>query len=366
MNNGATASNVETLHFYVQKLSSCILPSHGISTQLLKHNEVLNSALQILTDIVKTSIRDCVLPDVLKEATVTPILKKASLNRNLLSNYRPVSILLFVSKVLEKVVAIQITSYLTRNYLLDSLQSAYCSGWSTETTILKVKNDIQLLIYQGKAMLLAMVDLLATFDTIYHGILLLLSVGVPQGSILGPLLFILYVSPLRTIMEEHGIWYHCYADDMQLYADFPARDVQQMQTVTEKLEICVSHVRKWMVNNKLKLNQGKTVVFASQYHVKRIMLLRPYLNIDGTNILANSHVRNLGVYMESTLSMHEHIKKTARTMYFFVRGIRKASYYMYLDKPGMEQAIFSLVTSRVDYANAMLCGQSAFSLVHPL
>ena len=111
-------------------------------------------------------------PEVLKQAIVTPIIKKASLDGNDLKNYRPVSNISFIGKVIEKAAISQINDHLRANDLEESLQSAYKMKHSTETALIKVKNDISSALDDNKAVFLVMLDLSAAFDTIDHDILL--------------------------------------------------------------------------------------------------------------------------------------------------------------------------------------------------
>ena len=101
-------------------------------------------------------------------AYVTPLQKKLSLDRNILKNYRPVSNLSFISELIEKVVAKQLNEFISCEGLLNVNQSAHKSSHFTETTLLKIQNDIVLSVDSGKAMALTLSDLLAASDTIDH------------------------------------------------------------------------------------------------------------------------------------------------------------------------------------------------------
>ena len=107
----------------------------------------------------------------MKSAIVTPLLKKSTLDPDILKNYRPVSNLSYISKLLERVVAGRLTDYMTENNLHEHLQSAYKPGHSTETALVKVQNDILTSIDQHGVVILVMLDLSAAFDTIDHDIL---------------------------------------------------------------------------------------------------------------------------------------------------------------------------------------------------
>ena len=195
------------------------------------------------------------VPSTWKQAVVTPLIKKTSLPKEELKNYRPLSGLCFISKLVERVVASQIKQHLDDNNLGNHYQSAYKTGHSTETALLCIKNDVHTSLSKGMPTALVLLDLSAAFDTIDHGVLLncltswfglggvvldwfssylagrvqsvkvgdilsnpaeLVS-GVPQGSVLGPILFSLYTTPLSKVISAYEkISYHFYADDTQL------------------------------------------------------------------------------------------------------------------------------------------------------
>ena len=222
-----------------------------------------------------------------------PLIKKASLPRDDLKNYRPVSGLCFVSKLVERVVARQLTSHINNNKLDNPHQSAYKPGHSTETALLSIKNEVHLSLACGEPTALVLLDLSATFDTVDHNILLgylkswfrlggtvlrwfvsylrnhcqaikigstlselsNLIYGVPQGSVLGPLLFSLYTTPLSKIIRLHPhIKFHFYADNTQLYIHLSHKNAS---SALAKLNACLHDVQEWMSLSKLKLNPVK-------------------------------------------------------------------------------------------------------------
>jgi hypothetical protein len=137
---------------------------------------VLKKCLPVLappvTNIINLSLSSVIFPHEMKLALITPLLKKQGLDPNVLSNYRPASILSFPSKLLERVVAKQLISYLESQSLLLSVQSAYRAAHSTKTVLLKVLNDLLSSVENGNAFILTLLDQSAAFDTIDHGILL--------------------------------------------------------------------------------------------------------------------------------------------------------------------------------------------------
>ena len=125
-----------------------------------------------ITDIVNMSFRDSLMPKSLKTALIRPLLKKTGLDSDILKNYRPVSNLTFISKVIEKVVSGRLNEHLIKNSMFDPLQSAYRHKHSTETALIKVQNDILSALDAGSSAVLLMLDLSAAFDTKDHDILL--------------------------------------------------------------------------------------------------------------------------------------------------------------------------------------------------
>ena len=193
---------------------------------------------------------------------------------------------------MEKVVYHQLTAFLLANNTFDIFQSGFRPHHSTETALIKVTNDIRLNTDRGKATVLVLLDLSAAFDTVDHGILLQrlenwvgisgtalswfrsylgertffveigncvsdrmgVACGVPQGSILGPLLFNLYMLPLGQLISTNGVSYHNYADDTQIYVSLTADDLQPV----DSLYHCIEQISAWMQNNFLQLNSDKT------------------------------------------------------------------------------------------------------------
>ena len=118
------------------------------------------------------SLEESCLPPSQKKAMITPRNKKPGLDKDDVNNYRPISNLTFISKVMEKIVAKQLIAYLASNNLMPTLQSGFRSGHSTETAILWMLSDIYSSIDQGLVALLALLDVSAAFDTVDHDILL--------------------------------------------------------------------------------------------------------------------------------------------------------------------------------------------------
>lgn len=382
------------LHKIIMKLKTKSCMIDPVPTYILKEDVVLDALLPYLTTIVNESLISGIMPDGLKTALIYPHLKKQGLDPDVLSNYRPVSNLPFLGKVIEKCVALQLCQHMSTHDLGDRLQSAYKETHSTETALLRVKRDCDNAIDSGKSVLLVLLDLSAAFDTIDHNILLdrlqtligvksnalkwfksyisgrlqkvvirnsiseqvPLDVGVPQGSVLGPLLFLLYILPLGRLIKKYGVSYHGYADDTQLYIEFDPKSEECLATAINTLETCISEIRNWMVINKLKLNDDKTElqIVASPHHYSKILASNPSIRIGDSIVHPSATVKNLGVIVDSNLHMKRQITSVTRSMYFHMRGIRHIRHY--LDIETLKKAVMTLVISRLDYANSLLAG----------
>lgn len=370
---------------------SCMLDP--IPTWMLKDS--LDTLLPPITTIVNMSMSSGEVPTSLKKAVITPLLKKPGLDRNVLKNYRPVSNLSFVSKVIERVVTKQLTTHMNRNNLHEPLQSAYKEFHSTETALIKVQNDILLTMDRQGIVLLLLLDLSAAFDTIDHTILLsamdkhlgirgkalqwfasylagrtqcvtidgklscrqLLKWGVPQGSVLGPILFVIYILPLGNIIRRHGLELHCYADDTQVYIYIRPVTAMVMESGVARMEDCVSMIQAWMAQNMLKLNADKTEVMLIGHHAQLAKCSIPSITIGGASILVQTRpVRNLGVIFDMGMDMAAQVSHVIKTANLHLHNIGKIRKLFTLDS--IKKAVHAMVTSRMDYCNALLCGIS--------
>ena len=150
------------------KSKSCDLDA--IPTWLLK--ECIDTLLPAITNMVNMSLSTAAMPTSYKEALLLPLLKKALLDCDILNNFRPVSNLKFLSKIVEKVVAVRFTEHLLKNHLHELMQSAYKTNHSVETALLRVLNDILRALDQNQSILRILLDLSAAFDTVDHHVLL--------------------------------------------------------------------------------------------------------------------------------------------------------------------------------------------------
>jgi Reverse transcriptase (RNA-dependent DNA polymerase) len=354
-------------------------------TSLLK--QCLPALLSTLTNIINLSLATGVFPDQFKCCSVIPLLKKYNLDKDDLSNYRPISHLSFLSKLTERVVKNRLTQHLSTNNLLNSFQSAYTKHHSTESTLLAVHDHLIKAMSQQHVTALCLLDLSAAFDTIDHSILLHrlsswfgfngkvlswlesylssrsfrvdinsflsdhfpLHQGVPQGSVLGPLLFILYTTPLSSLICESSMNHHLYADDTQLFISFAASDFSANML---HLQTTIALVSNWMSLNFLSLNQTKTEFLLIGLPVQLSKISYPSLLMPSQVAItpANS-ARNLGVVFDSELSMIHHISSVSKSCFLSIRDLRRIRNT--LDFTTAHTIATSLIHTKLDYCNSL-------------
>ena len=232
---------LSTLEHTVALSKSSTCSSDCIPTWFLK--SVFQTVGPDILAIINSSLTSGIFPSNFKHAIVHPLLKKPSLDPSVPSNFRPISKLPFLSKILEKTVSTQLISFMNNNQLFEKFQSGFRSLHSTETALVKVSNDLLLTSDSGHYSILILLDLSSAFDTVDHDILISrlknlvgisdvaldwltsylsnrsfsvmlgdssssrapLVCGVPQGSILGPLLFTIYILPLGKTIEKYDV-----------------------------------------------------------------------------------------------------------------------------------------------------------------
>ena len=353
-----------------------------LPTIFIKHH--LTVLLPLITRAVNLCVTMGKFPDNLKEAILWPLLKKFGLD-HLPQNYRPVLNLPYLGKLIEGCVSDQLLHHKESTGNVKPFQSTYRANYSTETALLKVKADLLDAMDGKEVVCLILLDLSASFDTYSHNILLnhlqyqfritdtalawvrdylsnrtqrvsvevdgkkaeshkVLLKQVPQGSILGPLLFTLYVSPIGDICHQDNINFHGYADDTQNYLSFRAdkHDTNKIRC-KENLERCISEVCTWMCTNLLKLNDNKTEVLLigtrNMLNQSGSMLIK----VGNDNISNADKARNLEVTFDKHLNNTDHINNLSSTLFFVTRNIVRVCHL--LDQDSTKIIVQALIMS---------------------
>ena len=392
-----TLSNLQKI---IQSTPNKSCDLNPIPTSLLK--QILPSIVTTIANIINTSLKDGSFPESLKRALVRPLLKKPSLDL-LKTNYRPVSNLSYVSKLVEHVVAVQLVNHIERHNFMEVHQSAYRTYHSTDTALLKVKTNVIRALENQEVACLILLDLSAAFNTIDYNTLLrrlemrfavtdtalnwlrsyltnrtqavtvgnpllegsrlafvLLKSGIPQGSILGPILFTIYTAPIGSICRNNHVEFHLYADDTQLYLSFKPSKLNSKLDCITRIENCINEINVWMTQNLIKLNSNKTefILFGTRHQLSKVDDIS--IQIGSNTIKPANHVRNLGFVMDNLLKNGPHINKITSSCYCTLCNIAKIR--PSLDTKSAQLITQALVTSRLDYCNTLLAGSSKYQI----
>jgi len=325
---------VETIILTIKHLRKTnSVGADGIAHRFI--NDSLPAIAYYLTVIINTSIVTGVYPSLWKHGIITPIFKSG--DRDEINNYRPITILPIISKVLEKIVANQLTSFLEENNLISNTQHGFRSKLSTETALLKVTDEIYKNIDNNQINLLTLCDLSKAFDSVSHELLVKkltnheidhfwfksylsartqsvkihekvsskqpISFGVPQGSILGPILFIIFINDLSSIAKNCLLIQ--YADDSQF---LHAASVNNLNELIGKTKQTLTEAKKYFDMNGLKLNPQKTqcIFIGSRQNIAKIPT-DTVIDFQGCCIKPNTTVKNLGVHVDRYMTFETHI-----------------------------------------------------------
>ena len=178
--------------------------------------------------------------------------------------------------------------------------------------------------------------------------------GVPQGSCLGPLLFIIYASKLFNIVEHYLHDAHCFADDTQLYLSFkPLGNTAQADAI-QAMEKCIDTVSKWMIQDRLMINDDKTEFLLVGTRQQLDKLDSCSITVGNNRISPSPCVKNLGSWFDSNLSMTDHINKACNAAFYHLHNLRRIK--KYLSRDSLITLVHAFITSRLDYCNGLLFG----------
>ena len=359
-----------------------------ISSRILKDS--LPSTLTTITHIVNNSFVTNTFARAWKTAEVTPILKCG--NPDVPNNYRPISLLPIVSKVTERLVHGQLMEHLIRNNKLAAHQSGNRKLHSTETALLYVTDQLLQAMDNKKVSIMVLLDMSKAFDSIRHDILLSklqnldfsqgaldwfqsylsnrqqcvrigdavskvlpLEFGVPQGSILGPVLFTIYVNDLLSVPKR--CLSASYVDDCKLYLSFsPAELPTSILALNEDL----TRISQWCCKNSLLINPDKTKVLAVGLPQLLKKLSSFSITLFDKEITPVPVVKDLGVLLDTRLSYNQHITEIASKCLFKLYQINRIKHL--LDRKTLLLVINSFVFSKLQYCSTVWSNTSSSNI----
>src|SRR5436190_4915195 len=368
------------------RIKSGAIGIDDISSRLIKAS--LFYVMPIIEHIFNFSLTNGVVPKIWKSATIIPLPKTK--HPTMVQHYRPISVLPVLSKVLERVVSDQLIDFLSERGLSDPCQFAYKRNTSTQTCIIRMLDEVRHAIDLRMVTISIFFDFSKAFDKVHHGHLIEklkskgfscsalrwmvsylsertqsvydrfenvtssqahIRVGVPQGSVLGPLLFTIYVADIGSILQRCK--YNFYADDLQIYLHCKPSDINNgILAVNEDIKSIV----QWSGENGLLLNSAKTqaILFGSARYINIIEHegLQTTIEVNGSPINMNTHVNYLGVTISNTLAWDRQVTK-------IIKNIRTKLYQLKLSKHLLPkqlkmQLITSLIFPQLDYCCAAL------------
>ena len=359
-----------------------------ISVNIVK--QVYDSIEPSLFHIFNLSIKNGQFPNQLKIARVTPIFKSG--DECNVANYRPISVLPCFSKVLERIMYNRLYKHLVRNNILYKKQFGFQKHRSTEHTVIELVSETTDAFNKNMFTLGVFLDLSKAFDTVNHDILLSklklygiqdnslkwftnyltnrkqciaynnkmtqfrsIACGIPQGSILGPLLFLIYVNDLHR--SSNLLNFILFADDTNLF--YSHNNIQNLfQTVNQEL----IHIHEWLKANKLSLNVSKTkyTLFCKNSKTDDVPLRLPELKINNSNIKRENTMKFLGVMLDESLTWTNHIQILENKVSKNLGILYKAKPHLTLEC--LKNLYFSFVHSYLNYCNISWASNNANKL----
>ena len=352
----------------------------------------LDLLMPVILHIVQGSMTEAVFPQHLKHASVTPVVKEKDSNSQLFPNYRPLSNLTFLSKILEKVASDQINHHLIENKLHAKHQSGYKKKHSCETGMFKMVGDIQQMTSKRNHVALLMLDLSSAFDVLDHDILInrlkihfgidgnvltwltsylkgrtfsvciqgchgkvtVLLFGVPQGSLLGPLLFILYSKEVEKIALKYGLSVQLYADDSQMYIELVK--TSDLQIEKARIESCLKEIQEWMSTNFMKLNSSKTklIIFNPPRSPYNVPLANTdfCINFNDKQLEEESSVEVLGSVLSPNFRLNSFIITKLKSCNNEIRNLKHVKGSLNFDTRFM--LVNNLILTKLDYCSSLL------------
>ena len=350
----------------------------GVSVKILKSGSPFLS--HILSFLFNNSMLSGKVPKCWKTKRISPLFKEGDPED--CNNYRPISILPVVMKIFEKIVNHQISEFIDSNNLITNFQSGFRKNHSTDTAVLEVTDFILNELHKGKHVGAVLIDFKKAFDTVDHTILLKKlfcmgfrdsafdwiqsylsdrtqfckvgdsfsdplieeSYGVPQGSVLGPLFFLIYINDLQGVISSY---FHLYADDTIII-----QSCNDTNTLIKSLEDQLLKIDQWLTNNKLTINTSKTksIFFGSKKRLNSYYADDNKLSYVNTPLETVKSAKYLGVIFDDKLSWKDHTASVKSKAYHNLYKLKCISEFL---TPFTKQLLIkSLVFPYLNYCSS--------------
>ena len=371
------------------------LPSHSNLDILNIDCKMLKIAapfiVHTLTEIFNFSLKSGFVFENWKYARVTPIYKGKG-EKDVPSNYRPISVVSHLAKIQEKLVQTQFISYLRKHELITIEQSAFLMNHSTVTSLHRVVDDWHAILNDHEVVAVCFFDISKCFDTISHELLILklqyygvhdteldwfksylsgrqqsvnlngklsnprgVTVGIPQGGVLGPILFLIFINDI--VQSVNAGTCNIFADDVAIYTN--GNNIKEAEL---KLQVCVNEIGDWYKNNRLKINADKTnvMLITSRKHDSNEL----NVSLNGTSLRQVDTVRYLGLNIDSRLTWTDHVKQLCKNLSYKVFSLRRLSNT--LSTPLLNTLYKSTIQPCIDYACSVWgnCSSKTRELIH--
>ena len=371
-------------HININK-SSCIV---NLSAEIIR--DAFLAISDKITDLFNCSFNTSSMPASWKVAKVTPLQKPG--NKTEVSNLRPVSLLPLPSKLIEEIVHARIYDHCNSNKLLDERQGGFRPNYSTTSTTAYLLNDLYKAMNEKKISVAVFIDAMKAFDTVNHQILLkklkyfgiieknyawiknyltgrkqctvandvvsnekIITCGVPQGSVCGPLLFLLYINDITSALKNCKV--SLYADDTVLYLSHT-----DMVTATNLLQQDLNSLSKWCKKNRVTINCKKTkyCVFGTKSTIKRANNVDTIISLNNNVLDRVCSYKYLGFILDDRLGFNKHVTELCKLLshkLFLLAKIRK-----YLTKEASIMIFKAMIVSLIEYGDILYEGTNTKNL----
>ena len=368
-------------------ISSLNNTSYGVNTMSCR---ILKKVKDILADplctLINLSFSTGVFPDSLKKARITPIHKSG--DRKNICNYRPISVLPLLSKLFEKCMSLKLTTFFDKYSCITPNQFGFLKGKSCFDAVSSLTEYVYSALNSHEYVASVFIDLRKAYDTVNHEILLKklslsgvrgvqlkwfasylenrsqcvaignhvssysnISIGVPQGSVLGSLLFLIYINDLPSVSDKLSVI--LYADDTVLSFSHPNFE-NMIQVLTCELE----KVNNWLIMNKLSLNVSKTV--AINFSKRKIPYNSSKISINNISLQFSDRIKYLGIIIDCGLTFRYHVDKVCSSVSKTIGVLYRLS--ANVPKPILFKLYYALIYPYLIYCNIIWGGCSEVHL----